>query len=244
MKLEHLKDLIQSCNINFLIGSGASNPYLSTLGNIEILLTELSKQKPEDKIYNLIKASLYKIYCETVMFRNLESEIKTYQQEILVEKHEGKNKYEEYIEVLDEYKSLLLSLNEILLFRHNNLITKQVNLFSTNIDLFVEKALEQTGLEFNDGFKGRLKPVYNMSNFQKSYTKTSSHYDNTSEIPVFNLLKLHGSLNWDKTNNQIIHSSFLNQLLKVKKELNKLVESKFLTISSESTFEELLEQAK
>jgi len=74
MKLENIKDLLQSCNINFLIGSGVSNPYLSTLGNIEILLTELSKQKPEDKIYNLIKASLYKLYCETVMFRNLDTQ--------------------------------------------------------------------------------------------------------------------------------------------------------------------------
>jgi hypothetical protein len=244
MKLEHIKDLIQSCNINFLIGSGASNPYLSTLGNIEILLTELSKQKLEVKIYNLIKASLYKIYCETVMFRNIDSEIKKYQQEISIKKHEGeKNKYEEYIEVLDEYKNLLLSLNEILLFRYNNLLTKQVNLFSTNIDLFVEKALEETGLEFNDGFKGRLKPVYNLSNFQKSYSKTSSHYDNLSEIPVFNLLKLHGSVNWEKTEKQIIHSRFLIQLIKVKDELNKITTSKYLTISNKTTFEELIQEA-
>ena len=35
MKLETLKDYVQSANINFLIGSGLSRPFLPTLGNIE-----------------------------------------------------------------------------------------------------------------------------------------------------------------------------------------------------------------
>lgn len=42
----NLKDwinIIQDCNISFLIGSGLSNPYFGTLGRIEVWLTELEK---------------------------------------------------------------------------------------------------------------------------------------------------------------------------------------------------------
>lgn len=35
MEINILKDFVQSGNINFLIGSGLSYPYLPTLGNIE-----------------------------------------------------------------------------------------------------------------------------------------------------------------------------------------------------------------
>jgi len=240
MKLEHIKDLIQSCNINFLIGSGLSNPYLSTLGNIEKLLTNLNQNKPEN--FDLIKASIYRSYCTDVISRNLDSEIKKYSHK-KPDESEKKTKYEEYTEALEDYKNLLMSINEILLFRHNNLLTKQVNFFSTNIDLFMEKALEETGLECNDGFKGRLKPVYDLSNFQKSYSKTSSHYDNVSEIPVFNLLKVHGSINWEKSNDEITHSSSLTQVQKVKEELAKIPKNAFLTVSDKSTYNDLVQEA-
>jgi len=230
MKIENIKDLIQSCNINFLIGSGLSNPYLSTLGNIEKLLTEVNNNKPEKIIYEIIKASIYKTYFEHVISRNLKPEIDI-------------NK-DVFTNVLDDYKNILLSINEILLYRHNNLLTKQVNLFSTNIDLFMEKALEETGLEFNDGFKGRLNPTYDLSNFQKSYSKTSSHYDNVSEIPVFNLLKVHGSINWKKNkDDMIVHSSFLSQVKKIKEELKEIPNTSFLNFSDKTTYPELFEQA-
>ena len=49
MKIDKIKDLIQSCHVNFLLGSGISRPYLSTLGNSEILLTELSQKKGLDQ---------------------------------------------------------------------------------------------------------------------------------------------------------------------------------------------------
>ncbi len=244
MKIDYLKDLIQSCNINFLIGSGTSNPYLSTLGNIEILLTDLERKKENKNEYDLIKASLFKIYCENVIFRNLEQEIEKYSKVKSKKEETKKTKYEEYLEVLSGYKNILLSLNEILLYRHNNLLTKQVNIFTTNIDLFLEKALEKTGLEFNDGFKGRTTPIYDLSNFNKSYSKTSSHYDNISEIPVFNLLKVHGSINWKKQENQIIHSTNLGQIVKTQKALNKIATEPFLTISDNSTIEKLYESAK
>ena len=189
MKIEKLKDLIQSCHINFMLGSGISRPYLCTLNNIETLLTDLSKEEKLDKsIFNRIKASIYKAYFSEVMWPNA----KEYKYQDGTEKEQGTK--ESFNLTLKNYKSFLILLNEILLFRYSDILNKQINLFSTNVDLFVEKAIEETKLEFNDGFKGRLKPIYDLSNFQKSYSKTTLQYENKSEIPVFNVTILGLSL--------------------------------------------------
>ncbi len=248
MKLEHIKDLIQSCNLNFLIGSGTSNPYLSTLGNIEIVLTEIEKQEEKNDFDKIIKASLYKKYCEDVIIQNLYSVINRYNDEYLEKEKKGDDlegdKYLEYESVFNSYKNLLLNINEILLFRNNNLLTKQVNLFTTNIDLFLEKTLEQTNLEFNDGFKGRAKPIYDLSNFQKSYSKTSSHYDNISEIPVFNLLKIHGSINWGQNKEgKVIFKNSLRHIVTIKRELKKISDEFFIEVEGNENYEDLYEKA-
>ncbi len=245
MKLEHIKDLIQSCNLNFLIGSGTSNPYLSTLGNIEAILTEI-EEKEETDTNKIIKASLYKKYCEDVIFRNLPLIISKYKRDYRgkdKDKLDG-DKYLQYEFVLNSYKEFLLGINEILLYRHNNLLTKQVNLFTTNIDLFLEKSLEQSNLEFNDGFRGRSKPIYDLSNFQKSYSKTSSHYDNISEIPVFNLLKMHGSINWEQNDSEkIIYVNSLSYVLDIKKELDKISNDSFIKIIGDENYDDLVKLA-
>jgi len=224
-----------------MLGSGISRPYLSTLNNIEILLTSLFKQNDLDReVYNRIKASIYKVYFTEVMWPN-HPEFKKFQY-ILQKGELIQGTMPSYNQTLYNYKSFLKLLNEILLFRYSGILNKQVNLFSTNIDLFVEKAIEETKLEFNDGFKGRLQPIYDLSNFQKSYAKTSMQYENKSEIPVFNILKVHGSINWEKKNNDIVHSD-LSHLLKAQQELEKLNEkSILLRVTQDKTIKELIEE--
>jgi hypothetical protein len=232
MEIEKLKNLIQSCNINFIIGSGLSRPYLSTLNNIEILLTELANNKEiNNPIRQIIQASLYKKYFLEVMLPNLDSEIET-------------NKTEDFSDVLNNYKEFLLAINEILLNRYCRLHNKQVNIFTTNIDLFFERAIEETKVEFNDGFKGRMNPVYDLSNFLKSYSKTSLHYENTSEIPVFNLLKIHGSISWcSKDGGKTINHSNFDEILEVKKYLIEIADKALLDITSKHSLEELIKSA-
>ena len=185
---DQIKDTIQDCNINFLIGSGLSFPFLKTLGNIEALLTELEKKSvPNDK-KKLIKASLYKAYFDGVIAKNLQ----------IVDESEAANT------VLAGYQNFLHIWNSILLRRKSTILGKEVNIFTTNVDVFLEKALEDLGLEYNDGFNGRFKPSFSLSNFKKSRFKRSLHYDNIAEMPVFNLLKLHGSLCWELDKNDEI----------------------------------------
>lgn len=195
--LEQIKTVIQDCNLNFLLGSGLSSPYLRTLGNIETLLTEIEALELLPDEQKILRCSVYKQYFDGVMVKNLE---------VLTEA-------ESCLPTLAEYKSFLKTLNGILLRRRSSLLGKEVNLFTTNIDVFLEKAIEDIGLEFNDGFNGRFKPSFSLSNFHKTRFKRSLHFDNISELPVFNLMKLHGSLTWRLTNeNSIVFSPDLGHV--------------------------------
>ena len=53
MNIKELTYYIQSANIIFLIGSGASRPYLATLGSIEKLLTRLNDDMSSHFVKNL-----------------------------------------------------------------------------------------------------------------------------------------------------------------------------------------------
>ena len=192
-------DRIQDSNINFLFGSGMSAGYLEILGNIENLLTELDKKVFDDqKQKDLIRASILNKYFEGVIQKNID---------ILDES----TRNPDLNSTLNSYKNFFKTINQLILLRRNKLLSKQVNIYTTNIDIFLEKSLEFTRLEFNDGFGKGFKPKYDLSNFKKSIFQKSLHFDNSSEIPVFNILKIHGSLTWKYDGGNIYFDSTLEQ---------------------------------
>lgn len=205
MTIEKLKDIIQDSNINFLFGSGMSVPFLGTLWNIEILLTELESIKdyilPEQ--YTLLRASIYKKYFDVAIEKN----------ELIL------NNDPSAIPVHESYYKFFTYMNQLMLKRRNKLLSKQVNIFTTNIDVFLEKSVEDKGFEYNDGFNGRFKPKFDLSNFKKSFSKKSLHYENSSEIPVFNIMKVHGSLTWkiegESLSKEIVCDTVLQQVNEV-----------------------------
>lgn len=200
-----LIDRIQDSNINFLFGSGMSAGYLDILSNIEQLLTELNDDTTitDDKQKSLLRASILNKYYEGVIEKN---------SNILDESSTEPN----LISTLNSYKTFFKKINQLILLRRNKLLSKQVNIFTTNIDIFLERAIEQVGLESNDGFGRGFKPKYDLSNFKKSIFQKSIHFDNSSEIPVFNILKIHGSLTWKRENQNIFFDNSLEQIQKVK----------------------------
>src|SRR5690606_9150303 len=132
-----IKDTLQDCNLNFLIGSGLSRPFLPTLGTLELLLTDLARREDiSADLSNLIRASLYKTYFDAVICRNLQ---------ILASAPETTSVQEHYV-------TFLRIINSVLLRRKTTIIGKTANLFTTNIDIFIDKALDALGLEYNDGF--------------------------------------------------------------------------------------------
>lgn len=108
-------------------------------------------------------------------------------------------KEQEFYNTNKNYIDFLQALNILVLKRENKLLPKEVNIFTTNMDLFLDVNLDNLGLEFNDGFSGKFSQTFDTSNYQKSFYKNSSQYSISSELPLFNLFKLHGSITWDKS---------------------------------------------
>ncbi len=183
--LSRLREMIQSSHISFLIGSGCSRPYLSTLDGIEANISKAEKDGD-----SVAKIKELRRYFEDVMLPCL----------AILNNGEGLtgSKKAQFSETSRGYAEFFSTINSILVRRKMNLLSKQVNIFTTNIDVFMEKTLEDLGVEYNDGFKGHLNPSFAVSNFHKSVNQVSTHFSNVSEIPTFNIIKLHGSLSWAK----------------------------------------------
>lgn len=186
MKYEDIKKVIESCHLNLLIGSGASKPFLNTLTDIEKALDNLQKkvglseEQNDASVLKLIEVSIKHYYFKNCIEKNIE----------LLAINDKSN------ETLNTYIDLLQSIQTILVKRSTNIISKQVNLFTSNMDVFLDVALEQLGYSINDGFSGRMNPKFGTENFHNIINKVSSHYEYQSTVPLFNLFKLHGSLNW------------------------------------------------
>ena len=119
-----------------------------------------AKHTDEDE-RKLIIASLYALYYNSVMRPCLPS------------RYTGNAAYDT---VLGNYKEFLNSWNELLAARKSSLLEISVNIFSTNIDDFVETAAESTGIEFNDGFKGHLNPIFKEDSFSNVVSRISPLY--------------------------------------------------------------------
>jgi hypothetical protein len=222
-----IKDTIQDCNLNFLVGSGLSSPYLKTLGQIESLLKCVEDPALPDEYKTIIRCSLYKNYFDGVMSKNCE---------ILRDAAEAEP-------FVNAYCEFVKAINAILLQRKSTILGKEVNIFTTNIDIFMEKAIERVGLECNDGFTGRFEPWFSISNFKKSHFKRSSQYDNVSELPTINLLKLHGSLTWKmKGNDGIVFSSDLGHVRNIRTKI--VTPALLLQIDENTVFDGLVAGCK
>lgn len=75
-----------------------------------------------------------------------------------------------------------------------------VNIFTPNYDLYVEKALDDMGLPYTDGFRSGLESEFNISEYGRRIVDTTKRYrDKWSTVsPFFRVYKLHGSLNWQR----------------------------------------------
>jgi hypothetical protein len=190
--LRELSEVIQSSNLNFLFGAGTSFPFLPVLGNIE---TELNKADSD-----ALREAQYKKYCTDVMLPN---------KNVIDADLSGDAKYQE---TKKSYSNFFQSAADILLRRKSTILSKQANVFTTNIDVLMENILEELQIEYNDGFSGKFTPTFSIANFKKSILQRSLHYEHVSEIPLFNIIKVHGSLTWklDVTNSKVTFSHKLD----------------------------------
>ena len=209
MTLDKLKNIIQSSHINFLFGAGLSLPYLKALGNIETWLTECATIE-DDRVRQITEDNLKIAYVEGVMKPCLDA--------ISMDE---KPKDLERVEAA--YRDFLRIWNHIISRRGSTLLSKQVNIFTTNIDPLLEEVAEDLGIEFNNGFKGVMRPVFREEAFSTIVSKVSPLYQRTSELPTFNYLKMHGSVNWRHKENsaEIFYDGHLETLAKVVERMEK-----------------------
>lgn len=213
MDLKTLINYLQTANLNFLIGSGASRPFLGVLGKIEEWLTKVSNDNSlSGDQRKLFLASVYRSYCQKAIIGNL-----------------TKTPNDKYEDAKKAYADLLSSLNEIVNRRGTRLISKQINLFTTNVDTLIENAAESLAIEFNDGFRGSVNQVFDESNFRKTIGKVSLHFQSVAELPVFNLYKMHGSINWKRLGNDRIGNDYqLNRVNTINVEMGKIAANGFV----------------
>lgn len=177
--MERLRAAIQDAHLNFLVGAGTSSQLFAPLGDVEVALTGIAEADVTGGVREIARASVQALFFDLVIWPNVD----------LAEMNPAH-------EVVDSYSSFGKALNRILLARRSTLLAKHVSLFTTNVDVVIEVAFERLGLALNDGFAGRFRPVFDPGSFGSILQRTSPRYEHRSEVPVFDLIKLHGSTGW------------------------------------------------
>ncbi|CDH20686.1 conserved hypothetical protein [Xenorhabdus bovienii str. kraussei Quebec] len=235
--LDYLERLFQSANINFLIGSGASLPAISVLGNIEEELQQYIINENETQ-YSELASTFLKTIWDSMDF-------------ILNEGYEELSNSQELennvIITKSNYQQFFSALEKILTKRRSGLLPKRINLFTTNYDLFLEYAATANhSVVLNDGFVHRKnlhgQMVYDPKSFYRTIYTTGNLYNYSVELPTINILKLHGSLSWLKCNNEIYYNIKNNRFsdLVSQKDKNDWINSHALILPRKEKFKETL----
>ncbi|OLF77690.1 hypothetical protein AWH62_03170 [Maricaulis sp. W15] len=187
---------LQSGNINFLIGSGASMPAISVAFDIETQIDALVRagniQEANAIAYGFIRD--------------------------LIAGSSAGNENPNGAMTLEAYKQFIAALDQILFARKSSLLPRQATIFTTNYDPFIARACSQTaGLVLNDGFERTsetpLSQTFRPERFFDRTYRAGSVFGRKSELPTVNLVKLHGCLSWVKEDSSIfLRSDELNTL--------------------------------
>lgn len=181
---ELIKELAITKQLNFLIGSGVSFPAIPLMGLIQV---EDEKERNDKLLEEIIKVS----------------------KQLL-----AKNDYSEDVKTTyDNYYNFLSQVIQLLNQSNSRQVSRSVNIFTTNYDLFIEKVIDALSADnrfvFNDGANGYFERVLDISNYNKvvAYKGLNDNYIN--EIPAINMIKPHGSVNWEKQDEKIIIRHFV-----------------------------------
>lgn len=184
--VQRISTIVESSHLNFLIGARTSVPFFAQLGNIEEALTDLADMTATEPVKALVRASIQAYFFENVLVPNQA----VIDRELRAEP------------VLRSYATFMRTLNRILLRRHSTLLSKQANIFTTNVDMLFEVAMEELGVDFSDGFTGKIRPRFDPGDFNTLRFWAGSRYEHRFEVPVFNLVKIHGSASWRQQNRE------------------------------------------
>lgn len=193
--IDDISKEIYDKRINFLIGSGASFGALNTLsteytkGDSQMSFEDIASALENDNKKDIARLMFSEKYCKDIIKPSYTME---YEDETIV--------LENYFKLL-EYIFFLLSAKKV-----ND--AKRCNIFTTNYDLFIEYAAnkiieEKKNCVFNDGGNGFFKRYLQSKNFNRQMVDVGVFDNFVTDIPMINLIKLHGSVSWKHTDNAI-----------------------------------------
>ncbi|WP_337024582.1 MULTISPECIES: SIR2 family protein [unclassified Pantoea] len=197
---DYFERVLQSANLNFLIGSGASLPAIQVLGTIEKDLQKLIEDEKEDEYFALAAKFLTQVWIpnDCMLKRNYGV---PFPPPVTDNVNNSRGNYDAFV----------MSLEKILTRRRTGLLPRRINVFTTNYDLFLEDAATRNkNLLFNDGFYKRLNVwadlEFDAGSYNYSVNATGNLYNYKVELPTVNLIKLHGSLSWEHFKGKIIYN--------------------------------------
>lgn len=197
---EYFERIFQSANINFIIGSGASLPAINVLGSIESELETLVRAGDDSEYFSKSASFLQTVWKANNALLGRNTPGKKWQPPF-VEKVEATQK---------NYMNFFRALETLLTRRRTGLLPRRINLFTTNYDLFTEDAaVKNNNIILNDGFRQRGdlygRMIFDPKSFYQTIQATGNLYNYSVEIPTVNLIKLHGSLSWKYSGNDIYY---------------------------------------
>lgn len=219
-----LKNIYASKNLNFLLGSGCSAGAIPIMGDT----FKKSKAKIQKKVN---ESEISEEYVE--IFKEVENNIELYLNwlkkgmDYLRYDRDKKQKCEfvfdlvktdligsiyidytkgEAKEVLNKYKKFYSQIFDYRKYKPNN----PVNIFTTNYDLFNEIALEQSSINYVNGFVGNVIREFSPNVYNLRIVDEEDKYrDQWNPLRRFvRLYKLHGSIDWIYKEGKIIQKTY------------------------------------
>lgn len=182
---------VQSGNLNFLLGSGASFPAIPTAGNIEAEINALLQADDQEGASRKCLALIEQIDAAHAAINTVPAD-----SPIGI--------------VIESYKDFLSTLDHILFARKNILLPRQATIFTTNYDMFLEHASSLVpAVILNDGFDRtsslNAEFIFTPERYFDRTYRSGPIYGHQIEIPTINLVKLHGSLSWRRAHDSIVY---------------------------------------
>lgn len=205
MRIVRIKDIddskefletLEGKNINFLIGAGASMPYLKTLslGNKFFTFEDVFDESHHDNYDKKVLDYLSAYFLHNSLSKGTYASI-------------SKDETKSAKEVKENYVNFIECISTIL-SRNSIQQPKRANIFTTNYDMFFEFAFDKVAsknsfVTFNDGSCGFVNKTISTERFHRKVLTVGveNHYEN--ELPMLNIIKLHGSLSWFIESGQI-----------------------------------------
>ncbi|WP_259592680.1 SIR2 family protein [Lactobacillus paragasseri] len=215
-------DDLQGKNINFLVGAGASAGLIRTLDiplleeSFEDLYSLENLTSGQRKVLDFIWFQLW--IKDTLVNREKFNEFSK----------KDDNRSKEKVKVIENYINFVNNLANFLDTEGYDK-PKRANIFTTNYDSLFEFAFDKVSAKkrlvyFNDGSRGFFDRYISTENFNLNISHSAVTDNFQRSIPTINLLKIHGSITWDKSGDKIkvtMDPNVLENISKLASELNE-----------------------